>query len=73
MFGVSIGFLCLLLVPLSLASNELKVFFSLKFFMLNFFQKVLASQENLYPEWWLEWLTAELLLGFWNRVSIVCR
>lgn len=57
MFGVSIGFLCLLLVPLSLASNELKV---------------LASQENLYPEWWLEWLTAELLLGFWNRVSIVC-
>jgi len=56
-FGVSIGFLCLTLVPLSLASNELKV---------------MGTESSLYPEWWFEWLTADLLLGFWHGVSFVC-
>ena len=39
----------------------------------SFTLKVFGNDENLFPEWWLEWLTAELLLGFWRRVSIVCR
>lgn len=54
-FGVSVGFLCLSLVPLSVLSNELKV----------------VCLDSC-PDWWLEWLTADLILGLWSRVSILC-
>lgn len=54
-FGVSVGFLCLSLVPLSVLSNELKVFCL-----------------DQCPDWWLQWLTVDLIMKFWSRVSILC-
>jgi len=54
-FGVSVGFCCLSLVPLSVLSNELKVFCL-----------------DQCPDWWLQWLTVDLIMKFWSRVSILC-
>ena len=25
------------------------------------------------PDWWLQWLTVDLIMKFWSRVSILCR
>lgn len=54
-FGVSIGFCCLSLLPLSVLSNEIKVFCS----------------QDVCPYWWFEWLTADLILEGWSRVSLL--
>jgi len=66
--AVSTGFSCLILLPVSVWCNEVKVLCSASC-ELAFYQYYKSSVWC--PSWWFEWITADLLLEVWNQVSVL--